>query len=633
MTFRFPVTIVLIIINAIVFAIIAAMQKSIMMDKSEDIIALVHAGANLNPFIIGGEYWRLLTSNFLHIGIVHLVVNMMALWSLGGDLEPELGSLKFILLYVICGISANISGLFFNVYVISAGASGAIFGLYGYWLASEIISGFREQKSLGGIIVSFAIFMVVQYVMAGLMPLDTAGHIGGAMAGALIAIVRMKFHFLKSSVHLLLLLMLLPLLVFIVPRAQYSYYNIYQAVMAEEEKVDYYLKSIRNNNALADSLDRSQAQWDSLRIAVTNIPGVPPKLISDTTVMSRYIGVRLQELKYKVKLINESYIYLDSLETIATRFDSIGQFKYYLMYQRPPAEVEKDSVAKREPALPLTKVYYDKDWRETKFITDAKYYRIGSRDSIGRWQGAVRDYYLTGKIQMKGSYKDDLRDGVFIYYTDRDAYSSAGVCSGEFAVGKWEEFHWNGKIEREVQHDPEYYVKTIWDSLDNAMVLNGNGTYKRWYSNGMLAEEGEYRNGKQEGYWYGYHPNGEPYYKEMFRDNRLISGASRQLNGKQFVYDGLSEYPVPVNGLPKFQEYARQVTRSQQMGNNCSGIVRVLFTVGDDGSLWDFTILRGLSHECNRTAISIIKNGPAWRPAVRHGNEKVQQQTYIDISF
>ena len=62
-------------------------------------LAILYAGANLNPFTLGGEPWRIITSMFLHFGIIHLLVNMFALYSLGKPLESESGSVRFLLLY------------------------------------------------------------------------------------------------------------------------------------------------------------------------------------------------------------------------------------------------------------------------------------------------------------------------------------------------------------------------------------------------------------------------------------------------------------------------------------------------------------------------------------------------------
>jgi rhomboid protease GluP len=88
-------TLVLIGINIIVFAIIAIKQESLLMTRSFDVLAILHAGGNLNPFTMDGEQWRVVSSMFLHIGVVHLLANMVGLFFLGSRLEPQLGTLRF----------------------------------------------------------------------------------------------------------------------------------------------------------------------------------------------------------------------------------------------------------------------------------------------------------------------------------------------------------------------------------------------------------------------------------------------------------------------------------------------------------------------------------------------------------
>jgi hypothetical protein len=278
-----------------------------------------------------------------------------------------------------------------------------------------------------------------------------------------------------------------------------------------------------------------------------------------------------------------------------------------------------------------TKVYFDAHWRETDDIAGAKYYRIGNKDSLDRWHGAVGDYYKSGKIQMKGKYTKDVKDGVFIYYSERNTYESAGRYSEERAVGKWENFHWNGALESEVYYGDEVFTATVFDSLGNPQVINGNGEVRRWYANGQVREEGRYINGKKEGPWYGYYENGKPYYKEEYRSNRLIHGVSQGKDGRRYVYDHLSEYPLPVDGMPAFKRYVEQNRRTSPDARH--GKVKLVFSVGVDGSTFDYVVLEGLSPEQDAEAKRLLKEGPPWRSALAHGQEKVPSQGYIEIEF
>jgi membrane associated rhomboid family serine protease len=615
---------------------LAIQQQSFLMNSSEDVLAMLDAGANLNPYTVGGQYWRLFSSMFLHFGVLHLAVNMFGLWMLGRYLETAIGSIRFILLYFICGVVAGLASLFFNVYVISAGASGAIFGLYGYQLGALLIGNLHDKEVLKNVLINFAVFVVVNTLIAGGFNVDVSGHLGGGLTGLLIACIQMQFGFLRKKHEMAVLCIALPFLVATVPDAQLEYYRIFNEAVALENRTDNTLKATNDTGAVIDSLQHSTLKYDTLRRQLKTLRFLPKTMAEDTAVFSRYISLQQLELKYRVRLLNESYIYLDSLEGLPSRFDSLPKLNHIPIFKVTSSEQSKSDESKNVNTNDhggITKVYYDKDWKETELISEAKFFRLGSRDSLGRWQGAVRDYYLTGEVQMKGTYKNDLQDGVFLYYSDHGTYTSAGRYVNENPVGKWELFHTNGKIEREIFYGDGLYVKTIWDSTGNEIVSNGNGQYKRWYSNGVLAEEGPYVNGQREGYWYGYHPDGKPFYKELFKDNRLITGASRALDGKQFVYDNLSEYPFPAAGMGSFQTYVREQVEQNKLYEGCAGSVRVLFNVGVDGTLWDFVILQGRSHECNLRAIDLVRNGPKWRPALEHGCKPVVSKTFVEIKF
>ena len=90
-------TYVLMAINVVAYAILAIYQQSPILDPV-DIVTILNAGANFNPFTLGGEPWRLVASMFLHLHILHMLVNMFALYTLGRDLEGGGGTLRFVIL-------------------------------------------------------------------------------------------------------------------------------------------------------------------------------------------------------------------------------------------------------------------------------------------------------------------------------------------------------------------------------------------------------------------------------------------------------------------------------------------------------------------------------------------------------
>lgn len=627
-------TYIILAINVLVFAWLAIQQQSLMMNSSADSLAILRAGANLNPFTLGGQPWRLITSMFLHFGIVHLVMNMFALYWLGTLLEPAVGTVRFVLIYFFCGIIAGIASLLFNLFIPSAGASGAIFGLFGYQLGAALISSFGDKQRLRGVLVSFGVFLAINTIFTLQMNVDVWGHVGGCVSGLVIAVLHFKFRFLIKNAYLALALAMASLSIFLLPRYQVRYYDLFQRVIKAERKTNQFYRNQLSDSQLLDSLKVVNAEWHSVDSAIRFFGTVPAVLKKDTATLRKYVNLHSQETTYRIEMIErESYVYLDSLEYINQKFDSLDRFDYILNFNPVISgeAIEPDTVS--QPPFQPRRTFYDQDWKVTNDPSTAAFYRIGHVDSLGRWQGPVRDHYRDGKIQMKGSYKDNMKNGVFLYYTRRGTYSSAGRYEKEESVGKWEEYYWNGRLKSEIYTTDRTYIRSIWDSLGRAQVINGNGKAVSWYPNGQISEEGNYINGRREGDWFGYHPSGTPYFREAYRDNRLIKGVSFDEQGKRYVYDELSLYAYPVKGMEAFKRFVAENIRKPSDTFERSGTVKIVFNVGDDGSLWDFVIIEGITPSYDAEAIRLVQEGPEWRPGLLHGHVKRPSQGYAEIVF
>jgi rhomboid protease GluP len=162
---------------------------------------LIKWGANYKPMTTGGEWWRLFTCIFVHIGIVHLLLNMYALLMIGNYLEPMLGRLRFTVAYVCTGIIASITSLWWHQDpIVSAGASGAIFGLYGLFLAL-LTTNLIPHSARKALLQSIGIF-VLYNITYGLrsQTVDNSAHIGGLLSG--LAIGYLYFFTIKTEARL-----------------------------------------------------------------------------------------------------------------------------------------------------------------------------------------------------------------------------------------------------------------------------------------------------------------------------------------------------------------------------------------------------------------------------------------------
>jgi rhomboid protease GluP len=154
---------------------------------SESTANLIRFGANYAPLVAQGEYWRLVTANFLHIGILHIAVNGYALYVLGIEVEALFGHERFVAIYLLTGISGAVFS-FMMTQGLSAGASTALFGLFG----ALAVFFYKQRELLGTIgrqrLISLGVTLLINIVI-GLSPgsgIDNWGHLGGALGGALL---------------------------------------------------------------------------------------------------------------------------------------------------------------------------------------------------------------------------------------------------------------------------------------------------------------------------------------------------------------------------------------------------------------------------------------------------------------
>lgn len=152
---------------------------------STDNYTLLVFGANVDTLTKNGDYYRLFTSMFLHIGILHLLCNMYSLYIIGKEVENVFGKVKYLIIYLLSGIAGSILSLAFNHNTICAGASGAIFGLLG----ALLYFGYYYRTYLGATLTRSIIPVIVLNLIIGFTSsgIDNVAHIGGLVGGILIA--------------------------------------------------------------------------------------------------------------------------------------------------------------------------------------------------------------------------------------------------------------------------------------------------------------------------------------------------------------------------------------------------------------------------------------------------------------
>ena len=172
-------------INVIVFIAMAFAGVSPIEPSSQD---LIRWGANAGVLTLAGQWWRLLTCVFLHIGILHIAFNMWCLWDLGALAESLYGHWTFAAVYLITGLSASVASSAWHPFGISAGASGAIFGIAGALIASFYLGEFSlPRTAISGTLRSVVMFAGYNLVFGALWGrTDNAAHVGGLVSGLIL---------------------------------------------------------------------------------------------------------------------------------------------------------------------------------------------------------------------------------------------------------------------------------------------------------------------------------------------------------------------------------------------------------------------------------------------------------------
>jgi rhomboid protease GluP len=187
-----PGTYILLAINIAVFGWMVLHGVS---PKDPTTAQLVQYGATNAYLVLTGQWWRLLTATFVHVGLLHIATNMWCLWNLGLLGEPLLGPAGLVAVYLITGIAGNLLSLFFNVVSrdfvsVGAGASGAVFGIAGILIV--LLSNKKlpipafELNRLRRSVIQFAVLNLIIGIGANftsIVRIDNHAHIGGFLSG------------------------------------------------------------------------------------------------------------------------------------------------------------------------------------------------------------------------------------------------------------------------------------------------------------------------------------------------------------------------------------------------------------------------------------------------------------------
>lgn len=198
-----PVTVGIVIAIVVMFLaeIWGAGMYSPSLSNASDPRVIVRLGGIVPPLVFAGEWWRLFTAMFLHIGMLHLALNLWALWQLGRLFELMFGSRRMLITYFAGGLLASLASVLWvgwrmqtagAQFAVSAGASGAIFAILGALIVAIRRSPrWRNERWTRGLVQQLMFWAGINIVIGTTFPgIDNAAHIGGFIAGLALGLIR-----------------------------------------------------------------------------------------------------------------------------------------------------------------------------------------------------------------------------------------------------------------------------------------------------------------------------------------------------------------------------------------------------------------------------------------------------------
>lgn len=188
----YAVTIALIAINVLVFLAMGVSGVSLTEPTPLDV---ARWGGDFGPATIGAhQYWRLLTSCFLHFGIIHIAFNMYVLYQIGPFIETVFGRARYVVIYLCAGLFGSLVSVWIHPMSVGAGASGAIFGLYGALFGFLLIQRRTLNPAVTRSIAKSAGIFLLYNLVYGVMSrtTDLSAHFGGLIAGFVVGMLLVR---------------------------------------------------------------------------------------------------------------------------------------------------------------------------------------------------------------------------------------------------------------------------------------------------------------------------------------------------------------------------------------------------------------------------------------------------------
>ncbi len=220
-----PITYTLILINIVIWLCMV-----LYLNRFSD-VKLLEVGGLVHFNVVHGEWYRLISSMFLHFNFEHILMNMLSLFIFGKIVESIIGSWRMLIIYIISGLYGNFVSLSFNTTTISVGASGAIFGLIGSIFVIMYLSKNFNKKMIGQLLIALVVLIVFSLFMSNI---NIMAHLGGFISGVLITLIGYYFKTQRSLFWSFLIVFLLIFIILQIRIFTISEDNIYDKLIRDE---------------------------------------------------------------------------------------------------------------------------------------------------------------------------------------------------------------------------------------------------------------------------------------------------------------------------------------------------------------------------------------------------------------
>ncbi|MCC9138514.1 rhomboid family intramembrane serine protease [Pontibacter silvestris] len=304
------VTPILADLNILIFIAMVIIGVGIMEPEIQD---LLNWGANFGPYTLTGEAWRLFSCMFLHIGLLHLLLNMLALVNIGSMLEPLIGKKQFAIAYILCGLSGSVASLWWDPTRVSAGASGAIFGMFGMFLMVMLLERQLPWTNKKAMLLNVGGVIGLNLMFGLKSGIDNAAHIGGLICGLLLGAVLL----LRSGRHVaqtyssfgniatvIAGVVVLSAMFLSIPKDKVQFVKVMQSFAGNEAKaMEVFRELVQDSTAATASkfnepLQQSIALWDESIADLAALQSLEGKEAKQVELMLDY--ARLRKKSYEM---------------------------------------------------------------------------------------------------------------------------------------------------------------------------------------------------------------------------------------------------------------------------------------------------------------------------------------------